>query len=37
MFKCIELLNTSNQKHINKPAAYVYKAFEARNAAFFSG
>ena len=37
MFKCIELLNTSNQKHINKLAAYVYKAFEARNAAFFSG
>ena len=29
MFKCIELINTSNLKHINQLATYVHKAFEA--------
>ena len=33
----LNMFYTSNQKHINNLAAYVYKAFEARNAAFFSG
>ena len=37
MFKCIELINTSNPRHINQLATYTYKAFEARNTVFFSG
>ena len=37
MFKCIELINTSNPKQINQLATYIYKAFEARNTVFFSG
>lgn len=36
MFKCVDLLSTTNVMHINKLATYVYKAFEIRNIALFS-